>query len=481
MRRLSLIGLTCVGLAVPAAAQRAGRVELGVLGTYTRFDRRYVLEKQFGAGARVGYFLTDHLSVEIDATYSQPAPFGGGVSWSLLQGSASLGMNAGSGRTLFYVLGGYSYVDFRRAAPHHFRDHAVHAAIGNRLFIESGVALRLEARGVYAPATNFDTGGTWAGHIAASVGLSFLIGGRPPRDADGDGIMDRQDTCARTATGAVVDASGCPQDLDRDGVYDGLDACPNTPTGAQVERTGCPTDADADAVPDGVDQCPATPGGAPVDSRGCPTDADGDAVPDGLDRCPNTEAGTAVTNDGCPSDEDRDGVVNQRDRCPGTRAGTEVDASGCTVSRDTDGDAIPDPQDRCPGTAAGARVDESGCPILFTPDRPALVLRGVTFESGSATLRTESYGVLDMVANSLMGNPDARVEIAGHTDNTGSNALNLRLSQARAQAVLEYLASRGVNRFHMSARGYGSTQPIAPNATPGGRAQNRRVELRRIH
>jgi len=118
--------------------------------------------------------------------------------------------------------------------------------------------------------------------------------------------------------------------------------------------------------------------------------------------------------------------------------------------------------------------------MLFIAQRTAVVLRGVSFESGSSTLRPDSYAILDEVAASLVANPDVRVEIGGHTDNTGSAATNLRLSQNRANAVLQYLASKGVNQFHMTARGYGVSQPIAPNASAAGRAQNRRVELRRI-
>jgi OOP family OmpA-OmpF porin len=174
-------------------------------------------------------------------------------------------------------------------------------------------------------------------------------------------------------------------------------------------------------------------------------------------------------------------VPDGADRCPGTPSGSEVDTTGCTRTRDSDGDGVDDPRDRCPGTAPGAAVDASGCPTLFTPGRPAVVLRGVTFESGSASLKPESFAVLDVVAASLVANPDTRIEIAGHTDNTGSAAINMRLSQERADAVRSYLASRGVNRFYMAARGYGASQPIAPNTTAAGRQQNRRVELRRLN
>ncbi|MGH7699593.1 MAG: OmpA family protein, partial [Gemmatimonadales bacterium] len=196
------------------------------------------------------------------------------------------------------------------------------------------------------------------------------------------------------------------------------------------------------------DACPGTPAGAGVDARGCPTDADGDRVFDGIDKCPNTPAGT------------------------------EVDSVGCPVARDSDGDGVDDEKDRCPGTAADTRVDAMGCPILFDENRTPVVLRGVTFETGRSTLRAESFGVLDQVAASLVANPDVRIEVAGHTDDRGSDELNLRLSQARADAVRAYLAQHGVAPDRMVARGYGESQPIANNASAEGRAQNRRVELR---
>jgi outer membrane protein OmpA-like peptidoglycan-associated protein len=113
--------------------------------------------------------------------------------------------------------------------------------------------------------------------------------------------------------------------------------------------------------------------------------------------------------------------------------------------------------------------------------RQPVVLKGVTFETGRSALRPDSYTILDMVATSLINNPDIDVEISGHTDNTGSAATNLRLSQARADAVRAYLATKGVVPGRMVAKGYGPEQPVAPNTTPAGRAQNRRVELRRTN
>jgi outer membrane protein OmpA-like peptidoglycan-associated protein len=313
-----------------------------------------------------------------------------------------------------------------------------------------------------------------------SLGLSVFTGGGPAPDADRDGVPDKRDACADTPVGVTVDARGCPTDSDSDGVYDGLDRCPGTPAGARVDATGCPIDTDHDGVYDGLDQCPNTPAGARVDAKGCPADADGDGVPDGIDQCPGTPARAVVDATGCPLDSDKDGVPDGIDKCPNTPAGAEVDAVGCQRFKDSDGDGVDDAKDKCPGTAPGTRVDAAGCPILFTPERTPVILRGVTFETGKSALKPESFTVLDIVAQSLNANPDIRIEIAGYTDNTGAMATNLRLSQARADAVRAYLGSKGVAPDRMVAKGYGATSPIATNTTSTGRAQNRRVELHQL-
>jgi len=482
MRHLILTGIACAGFVLPAASQRAHQVEMGVLVSYTRFDRRFGFENQFGGGGRIGFFLTDLLSLEIDGSYLQPSSTSGTGTSELVPGGVSVALNFGGDKNIFYLLGGYSHYAFFRTAPGRFSDDGIHGAIGDRIFIEPGVAFRAEVRGVYIPQSKAPAAtGEWAGHVTASIGVDFFFGGRPATDTDHDLVADRQDACPDTPANAAVDVRGCPTDSDRDGVVNGLDACPNSPSGAHIDARGCPTDDDKDGVPDGVDQCPNTSGGAAVDSRGCPSDSDADRVPDGVDQCPNTEFGMPVDTVGCPLDTDKDRVPDGLDRCPNTPPNTEVDATGCTTKRDTDGDGVDDADDRCPATATGSRVDASGCPILFAPGRTALILRGVTFETGSSNLRPESFTILDQVAGSLIANPDVRIEIGGHTDNTGSAATNIRLSQQRANAVMQYLAGKGVSQFHMAARGYGSTRPVAPNTTAAGRAQNRRVELRRLN
>jgi len=479
MRTLVIVGLVLTGGASGLAAQHAHQFELGAFGSFTRYDRVFNLDNQAGGGARLGYFFGDVVSAEIEGGYQSPSPKSGTASPTLAIGSASLVLNFGSENNLFYILGGYSRLDFEKNPSYLFTDNAVHGALGDRVFLGGGAALRFEVRAIYAPNTGF-AGGDWAGHVVGSVGLSLFAGGGRPPDADRDGVPDKRDVCPNTPTSARVDATGCPLDSDRDGVPDGLDQCAGTPTGATVNAAGCPADSDSDGVYDGLDQCVNTPAGAHVDAKGCPADADGDHVADGIDQCPNTPAGATVDAAGCPLDSDKDGVPDGLDKCPNTSPGMEVDDVGCQRFRNNDGDGVDDTKDKCPGTATDTRVDAVGCPILFTPERTPVILRGVTFETGKSALKPESFTVLDIVAQSLIANPDIRIEIAGYTDNTGSSATNLRLSQARATAVRAYLASKGVDPGRMVAKGYGAANPIAPNTTREGRAQNRRVELHQL-
>jgi outer membrane protein OmpA-like peptidoglycan-associated protein len=480
VRTLAVLGVALACGTSNLGAQRAHQFELGAFGSFTRYDKVFNLDNQIGGGGRIGYFFSNVVSAELDGGYQSPNPKTGSASPTLAFGGASLVLNFGTAKNLFYLLGGYSRLDFEKTPPYRFTDDAVHGAIGDRIFLGDRAALRLEVRGFYTPNTGF-TGGDWAGHVVGSLGLSiFTTRGGPAPDTDHDGVPNRRDACPDTPVGAAADARGCPSDSDRDSVYDGLDQCPSTPTAARVNSKGCPADADGDGVLDGLDQCPSTPAGAQVDAKGCPADADGDGVLDGLDQCPSTPAGANVDPAGCPLDADKDGVADGVDKCPNTPPGAEVDDVGCQRFRDSDGDGVDDAKDQCPGTTSGTRVDAAGCPILFTPERTPVILRGVMFETGKSALKPESFTVLDIVAQSLNANPDIRIEIAGYTDNTGSDATNLRLSQARADAVRAYLGSKGVAPGRMIAKGYGKENPIAPNTTAAGRAQNRRVELHQL-
>ena len=240
-----------------------------------------------------------------------------------------------------------------------------------------------------------------------------------------------------------------------------------------------PVDSDGDGVVDGKDKCPNTPAGRKVDADGCELDSDGDGVVDGLDKCPNTPAGRKVNADGCELDSDGDGVVDGLDKCPNTPAGVKVDAQGCPL--DSDGDGVPDYLDKCP-TVPAATAD--GCPppapaaAPEPPPPPAkLVLEGVNFDNDSAKLRYDADEILDKAAATLKEWGDVKVEVAGYTDSNNSDAYNLELSNRRANAVRDYLISKGIDASRLTAKGYGETNPIADNDTEEGRAKNRRVEL----
>ena len=204
-----------------------------------------------------------------------------------------------------------------------------------------------------------------------------------------------------------------------------------------------------------------------------PTDSDGDGVPDPQDKCPGTPPGTPVDSTGCEPDSDGDGVVDRRDKCPGTPPGRQVDADGCERVMDSDGDGIPDPQDKCPGTPRGVRVDHEGCEI-----KEEIRLPGVNFEFDSARLTADSSTTLDNAVSTLKRYPELTIECTGHTDSTGADSYNQRLSEQRAHSVCEYLADHGIERSRLTERGYGESQPIADNSTEAGRAENRRVTLR---
>jgi OmpA-OmpF porin, OOP family len=246
--------------------------------------------------------------------------------------------------------------------------------------------------------------------------------------------------------------------------------------GLQISWGGAPTrrlvDTDGDGVTDDVDKCPGTPAGTAVDSDGCPLpqDDDGDGVTNDIDKCPGTPAGAKVDASGCEIDSDGDGVVDSRDQCPNTPQGAKVDEKGCEL--DSDGDGVVDSQDKCPDTPKGDRVDAVGCSF-----KEEIKLPGVVFETGKADLLPESLPVLEGAIATLKRYPELNVEVAGHTDSRGSDALNLDLSARRAETVLKYLHDGGVQNA-LTSRGYGERQPVASNNTDAGRQSNRRVVLR---
>ncbi len=267
----------------------------------------------------------------------------------------------------------------------------------------------------------------------ASIGFNF--GGK---DSDGDGIYDREDECPEVP--GLAQFNGCP-DSDGDGIQDSKDDCPQV--FGLADFNGCP-DTDGDGIPDTKDACPTIPGIAAL--GGCP-DADGDGIKDSDDNCPN-EAGPSANN-GCPwKDSDGDGVLDKDDNCP--------DVVGTVAN------------DGCP------EAPEVTVEVL---NELNVQFQNVLFDNNKATIRTESYSVLDNVASIMKEYTGSRFLIEGHTDSRGRDSYNLDLSNRRAAAVLSYLLGKGIDRSRLDSRGFGETQPVASNDTAAGRQANRRVQL----
>ncbi|MEQ1501733.1 MAG: OmpA family protein [Myxococcota bacterium] len=291
--------------------------------------------------------------------------------------------------------------------------------------------------------------------------------GCPDDDNDGDGILDQVDSCRDRAEDfdGFEDADGCPDlDNDNDGVMDATDRCvdqPEDPDGFQ-DLDGCPDpDNDGDGIPDGSDACPnaaENPNGV-QDEDGCPedwVDTDKDGIHDAIDRCPfeAEDFDNFEDQDGCPdTDNDKDGVFDNVDQCPF------------------------DPETK------NGYLDEDGCPDAA----PARVVVGkekitiserVFFEYNKAVIQEMSYELLSEVARVIADTPRIHlIQVEGHTDSDGQDAYNLKLSQARAEAVVEYLVRAGVDGSRLVAKGFGESLPIDTNDSPDGKARNRRVEF----
>lgn len=255
-----------------------------------------------------------------------------------------------------------------------------------------------------------------------------------------------------------------PRDRDHDGVIDRRDLCPDD--SGSIWFQGCP-DADGDSVIDKNDSCPKIKGIAKF--FGCP-DSDDDGIQDKDDACPFVKG--LVQFHGCP-DRDGDGIPDKDDNCPDIAGLAQF--HGCP---DKDGDGIPDNMDRCPDIAGTA--NNQGCPDVKVQDTITNVEidAPILFDAGGNNIKKESMTGLAKLAEDLKTGKLSSITIAGHTDNTGSDAFNMRLSIKRANNVKRLLVSMGVDEKKIIIKGYGKTHPAASNKTRAGRMKNRRVELK---
>jgi outer membrane protein OmpA-like peptidoglycan-associated protein len=321
-------------------------------------------------------------------------------------------------------------------------------------------------------------------------------------DADGDLIANGADACPRRAedTDGFSDEDGCPdEDNDSDGIPDAKDRCvleSETFNGNQ-DLDGCPDldgDQDKDGVLDGLDRCPleAEDKNGDRDDDGCPD------VPVVLVAARNPDKAPGVVARPKPADikreaalpwtagdSDGDKIPNAVDPCP--RAGEDkdkwADEDGCPEP-DNDHDGVPDKADRCPREAEviNGVKDTDGCPdvgassVSMTGDHVEIEEK-VYFSYGTAALSPRSFGLLKQMAALLRAYPNVRIRVEGHTDSSGPERRNEKLSEQRATAVVRFLVKQGIAARRLRAVGFGPFRPLESNDTPEGKEANRRVEF----
>jgi outer membrane protein OmpA-like peptidoglycan-associated protein len=452
-------------LAAPFAASSARvafaveeRVWLSLEAGADLYDSEQALRDAPAFGLRAAGFLNQWVGVE--GLYHRASP--GQEPTSL--GDATFTHYGGgliltpqrSGWTLPYLYGGVGSVKVERDLYGSESNGAFHGGLGAVFRAGERIGIRLDARDVSYKQTNGPGRRTRVNDFQISGGVTAFWLGRP-RDTDTDGVPNKNDRCPETPKGAIVDAGGCPLDQDADKVFDGLDKCAGTPAGAVVDAGGCPIDTDGDGVFDGIDKCNDTMKGILVDAQGCSRDTDGDQVFDGPDKCPDTPKGA------------------------------RVDAAGCPI--DADGDGVPDGVDSCPFTPAGTPVNAGGCPIAQSPlerdlfDDWIIRLTDIEFVTDSVKMTPGSLARADSVASLLAQWPMLKFEVGVHSDNLGEDARRQPLSHLRARYILQHIYSKypSLNAKNYYYTGYGDTQPLGSNKTPGGRARNRRVEFRLVN
>jgi outer membrane protein OmpA-like peptidoglycan-associated protein len=386
-------------------------------------------------GVRAAYFPLTFLGAELEGMVAV-AQTDQRDNASIWAGRAHVVVQAPFWRLVPFVLGGAGYWAALNDYSGDDSDPAFHFGGGLKLAANDDFTFRLDVRDTI---TNQRAVGDVPNSLEVAAGASLQLGrAKPVLDTDGDGFLNGKDACP-TEPGAAPD--GCPaRDRDGDQVVDGDDQCPDQPG---VFPTGCaPADTDADGVFDASDQCITEAGMAP---SGCP-DRDGDSVLDREDQCPGV-AGVAPL--GCPGDSDQDGFADPDDKCPAqpeTKNGFE-DADGCP-------DELPDAVKNFTG-----------------------VIAGVEFDLSKASIRSGSFGVLEQAAKILQDYPSLRVEIAGHTDDTGARDHNLGLSLERANAVKSYLVSQGISAERIRTRGAGPDEPLVKEKNREARQKNRRIEF----
>jgi outer membrane protein OmpA-like peptidoglycan-associated protein len=411
------IAILSVVLTSAAFAQGAGTFEAGAFGQVSYFDRSLAIEQAAGGpGARLGVFLGRRLEIEAEGAFV-PADGRAGIKVYYVPLRARVLLNVpASTHTSLLLGGGYVHTEYAHDAD--FNDEGATGFAGVRLGLRGLPSIRLGSYVDYIPSPANGAGNNVNWGI--QIGLSWLFGRNAPvwEGAGGGRPSERSDSSMAADSLAAIRA---------DSLRLAAQAASADSARAQAARDSTAAAAKADSV---------RAAQAELARRQ-------QALRDSLT--------TAARNDSIRTVALRDSLRLTRDRA---RRAALRDSLARVALRDSL---------RALAAAKNTRV----------------TLRGVNFEINKAVLLTESMDILGDVAQSLMANPDVTVEVAGHTDNTGPRALNDSLSLARAEAVKAFLIEHGVEADRMTVHGYAWDQPVASNKTTSGRAQNRRVELRR--
>jgi len=328
---------------------------------------------------------------------------------------------------------------------------AAYAVVPNQLSI---IGELYGASADWSAANNTHLEGVLAGRLALpDSGLSFTVGG-------GSGFTTGYGNTKFRVFAGVAFSPEVVLDQDGDGILDDFDKCP----------------MDAEDK-DGFQ-----------DEDGCPdADNDGDGVLDAADRCPNDaeDKDGFQDEDGCPDlDNDGDGILDADDKCANEAEDKDgfQDEDGCP-DPDNDGDRILDGDDKCVNEAEvyNGFEDEDGCPdetLAKVENNKIIILQKIFFDTGKATIKPESFPVLEAVKGILKANPQIKkVAIEGHTDDVGNDKRNLKLSDDRAKSVSAWLVTNGIEAERLTAQGFGEARPAVEGKTKEAREANRRVEF----
>jgi len=448
-----LIAAVCITATPVVAGEREGAFSISpFVGGYS-FDGVQHLETAPVFGLRLGYDLTKNWGIEAVGSYLETEGTHSGRSVNALSYGVDILYNfMPDGPLVPYLAvggGGLTYghgKDGLKINRHTNTDATYNGGLGIKYYVTDSIALRGDARQLFILEQPDPPHYNWI----YTAGLTFLFGGEkatpvavqpPPTPAPPAPTSSLNIVPGTIAKGETAKLSWSSQNSTN---------CYINPNIGSVNPEGSITVISA---VDTVYTLSCTGQGGSTSSNASlkvtplapkVLDSDLDGVTDDLDKCPNTPAGVKVDKDGCPVDSDKDGVADYLDKCPDTPSGVKVDANGCPFPKD--------------------KPCES-----FNLD--------ITFDTNKADIKPEFTDELQKVAAFLKKYSKARAAIDGHTDNVGSAAMNMKLSERRADAVRTYIVNKfGIAATRISAKGHGLTKPVASNKTADGRAKNRRIE-----